>query len=155
MDVQYLVAETHGLSVVNFTATVGTFRERLIERGWYGSPTARTGWAALKLATLGDEGLGDAANFVQTRRAGERKTGIAQGCAGFLLQEYRDGVLQHRRRPSIANLAPSSADAIRVFPMVTRGGLRLDETISESGRPIGQDRAGPRRALRASNRPGR
>jgi len=96
MDVQCLVAETHGLSVVDLTATVGTFRERLIERGWDGSPTARTGRAALKLATLGDEGLGDGANFVQARRAGERKTGIAQGCAGFLLQEYRNGVLQHR-----------------------------------------------------------
>ena len=97
MDVHDLLAQVHGLSVVDLTATVGTFSERLIEGGRHGSPTARTCRAALKLATLGDKGLADGANFVQTRRASERQTGIAQGCAGFLLQEYRDGPLQYRR----------------------------------------------------------
>ena len=59
MDVHDLLAQVHGLSVVDLTATVGTFSERLIESGGHGSPTARTRRAALKLATLGDKGFAD------------------------------------------------------------------------------------------------
>jgi hypothetical protein len=59
MDVHDLLAQVHGLGVVDLTATVGTFSERLIEGGGHGSPTARACRAALKLVTLGDKGLAD------------------------------------------------------------------------------------------------